>query len=153
VGLADDIMRLADEGRKVKLALSLHSLNDKVRTELMPINKKFNVAKLTAAIQYYYSKTKQRVTYEYILFDGINDTDEDIQCLAAFARIAPCKVNVIPFHSIDFTNPKGIAASLRPSKRLEKFVEALRRQHLTVMVRNSSGEDIDAACGQLAVKI
>jgi len=151
-GLADKIMRLADDGKKVKLAISLHTLDDSLRTKLMPINKKFNLDSLISAVQYYYKKTKRRPTYEYILFNGLNDTDEDVKRLIKLAKVVPCKINVIPFHSIDFTNPTGFAAHLQPSRRAEKFIEKLRKANLTVMVRSSAGEDIDAACGQLAVK-
>ena len=153
-GLTPNIRRMADENRKVKLAISLHSLDDKARTELMPINKKYNLTDLIDASQYYYKKLKQRITFEYILFDGWNDRDEDIHRLVKLSRNLPCKVNIIPFHSISFTHPTGFAARLRPTpkRRTEEFVERLRSYHVTVFVRSSAGEDIDAACGQLAVK-
>jgi 23S rRNA (adenine2503-C2)-methyltransferase len=150
-GRADKIMRMADEQRRVKLAVSLHSAVDETRATLMPINKRFGISSLLSALEYYYSRVKQRVTYEYIFFDGINDTDREVAQLIKFARRVPCKINVIPFHSIAFTMPRGLSASLRPSARLIEIVDKLRAHHLTVMVRSSAGEDIDAACGQLAV--
>ena len=152
-GWAERIRRMADEGRKAKLAISLHSTRDDVRTKLMPINKKFPVRELLDAVRYYYKKIKQRVTYEYILFDGINDTERDLHDLIKFVKAVPSKVNIVPFHSIAFTHPDGFAASLHPtpSKRVEKFVEGLRSSHITVMIRSNAGEDIDAACGQLAL--
>lgn len=151
-GWADRIRQMADDRCKAKLAVSLHSANDATRSMLMPINKKFNLESLLAAIEYYYSKTKVRVTYEYIFFDGINDSVKDVQQLIKFARRVPSKINVIPFHSIAFAAPAGIAAGLKPSRRLSEIVDTLRDQNLTVMVRSNAGEDIDAACGQLAVK-
>ncbi len=152
-GWAENIRRLADEKRKVRLAVSLHTLDDALRTKLMPLNRRFDLEKLLDSVQYYYEKTKERVTYEYILLDGLNDTDEDIRRLAAISKKVPCKINIIPFHPIDFTHPTGFAASLRAASpaRMERFVQKLRAANITVMVRNSAGEDIEAACGQLAV--
>ena len=151
-GWADKIRQMGDESRRVKLAVSLHSAVDATRTKLMPINKKFNLKMLLSALDYYYSRTKQRITYEYIFFDGVNDSDRDVEQLISLARRVPSKINVIPYHPIDFTHPSGFSASLRPSRRTAQIVERLRASNLTVMVRSSSGEDIDAACGQLAVK-
>jgi 23S rRNA (adenine2503-C2)-methyltransferase len=150
-GRADRIRRMGEEGRTVKLAVSLHSAVDATRTLLMPINKKYPLAVLAEALAAYYAKTRQRLTFEVILFDGLNDTDREVERLIAFARRIPSKVNIIPFHPISFTHPTGFAASLRPSMRLEEIVERMRTAHLTVMVRSSAGEDIDAACGQLAL--
>jgi 23S rRNA (adenine2503-C2)-methyltransferase len=152
-GWAERIRQMADEGRKVKLAVSLHSLDNRVRTNLMPINRKFDVEELIDAVQYYYRKTKLRVTYEYILFDGLNDRDEDIRRLIDLSKSVPSKVNIVPYHSIERTHPTGLSASLRPTplRRTEIFVKRLREAHVTVFVRSSAGEDIDAACGQLAI--
>ena len=153
-GWVPKIRQMADENRKVKLAVSLHTLDDAARSELMPVNRKFPVAGLLDAVQYYYRKVKQRVTFEYILFDGWNDTAADVAKLIKLAKTVPCKLNIIPFHSIEFVHPTGIAARLHPSppRRIEEFVRQLRAAHVTVFVRSSAGEDIDAACGQLAVK-
>lgn len=153
-GWVPKIRQMADERRKVKLAVSLHSLNDEARTSLMPINAKYPLAELLESIQYYYKKTKQRVTFEYILFDNWNDRDEDVRKLVKLSKSIPCKINIIPFHRIDFAEPAGIALQLRPTplKRAEEFVKMLRDAHVSVFVRSSSGEDIDAACGQLVVK-
>jgi 23S rRNA (adenine2503-C2)-methyltransferase len=155
-GWADGIRRMADEKRKVKLAVSLHTLDNDLRTKLMPLNRKFDLKKIIEAVRYYYEKTRHRVTYEYILLGGLNDNDEDIRRLVSLARKIPCKINVIPFHPIEFTLPdkSGFAAALRPTspERMERFVEKLRDANITVMVRSSSGKDIEAACGQLVVK-
>ncbi len=151
-GWSPKIRQMADEQRKVKLAVSLHSLDENTRSALMPLNQKFSLSELLDAVQYYYKKTRQRATFEYILFDGWNDTDEDIARLVRLSKKIPSKFNIIPFHSIEFVRPTGVAAQLHPSKRLNEFVRRLREAHVTVFVRSSAGEDIDAACGQLAVK-
>jgi 23S rRNA (adenine2503-C2)-methyltransferase len=153
-GWSTKIRQMADEKRTVKLPISLHTLDEQKRLALMPITKKFSLADLIDAASYYYRKTKRRLTFEYILFDGWNDQEQDVQRLVKLSKQIPCKVNIIPFHSIDFTHPMGIAAQLHPTRSVdvEAFADRLRRQHLTVFVRSSSGEDIDAACGQLAVK-
>jgi 23S rRNA (adenine2503-C2)-methyltransferase len=152
-GYADKIRQMADEERPVKLALSLHSLDNDKRTQLMPITKKFSVDELIKALEYYYHKTRRRPTFEYILFDGFNDTTADIKLFVKLSRRIPCKVNLIPFHSIAFMHPSGFGASLKPTPilHIEAFADALRKSDITVMVRGSSGQDINAACGQLAV--
>jgi 23S rRNA (adenine2503-C2)-methyltransferase len=153
-GYADGIRRMADENRKVKLALSLHSLDNEKRGMLMPITKKYSVSDLIDALEYYYRKTRHRPTFEYILFDGFNDTGSDIKKFEHLAKRIPCKVNIIPYHSIDFTHPSGFAASLKPTPRahMEAFAARLRQVNITVMIRSSSGQDINAACGQLAIE-
>lgn len=153
-GLADRIRRMADEKRKIKLAISLHATTDEVRQRLMPINKKFPLEDLLDAASYYYRQTRRRITYEYILFDGINDGDDDVRRLVKLTRRVPSKVNIIPFHPIDSAYPEGIPLQLNPTPRprIERFAAALRERQVTVMLRSSSGHDIDAACGQLAVR-
>jgi 23S rRNA (adenine2503-C2)-methyltransferase len=151
-GWAEKIRQMADEDRGVKLAVSLHSAVEETRTKLMPITRRFGLGALTEALEYYYSRQKQQVTFEYIFFDNVNDTPPEVARLIQLARRIPSKLNIIPFHSIDFVAPTGIAAILRPSKRMKEIVEHLRRSGLTVMIRSSAGEDIDAACGQLAVE-
>jgi 23S rRNA (adenine2503-C2)-methyltransferase len=152
-GWADRIRQLGDEHRRTKLAVSLHAADDATRTKLMPINKRFPLDSLLSALEYYHACTKQRVTYEYIFFDGINDSDADVTRLASLAQRVPCKVNVIPFHSIDFMPLSRFAATLRPSPRTADIIDRLRSRNLSVFVRSSAGEDIDAACGQLAVDL
>lgn len=153
-GWVDGIIQMADEDKKIKLAISLHSLYDGVRSKLMPLNKKFNIKQLLDAVEYYYRKIKIRVTFEYILFAGINDTQEDVKSLVKLSKTIPCKINIIPFHNIGFTNPKGFAANLHPvpMREADKFANLLRKNHVTAFIRSSAGEDIAAACGQLAVK-
>lgn len=152
-GLPDEIRKFADAKLGVKLALSLHATTDTLRTRLMPINKRYPIAQLLDAMEYYYRKTKIPVTYEYIVFEALNDTEADAKRLAKIARRMPSKVNIIPFHKIDFTNPTGVSAELHPTaeEKLESFIAKLRELGVRVMVRSSSGLDIEAACGQLAL--
>lgn len=152
-GLPDEIRKFADEGLGVKLALSLHATTDELRSKLMPINRRYPLGEILAAMEYYYQKTHIPVTYEYILFEGLNDSEADAKRIARFARRMPSKVNVIPFHKIDFTHPTGISAELHPTtkEKFNDFIALLKREGAQVMVRSSSGEDIEAACGQLAI--
>ncbi|MCK9408194.1 MAG: 23S rRNA (adenine(2503)-C(2))-methyltransferase RlmN [Bacteroidetes bacterium] len=153
-GYANHIRKMADEDRKIKLALSLHSLRSEVRAELMPITKKFEVEDLLAALEYYNKKTKKSVMLEYIVFEGVNDTEQDVQLLVKASRRLDCRVNLIPFHSIEFTNPQGYSAGLHGASKegVEKFWQQLRSHDVITFIRHSAGVDIDAACGQLAVK-
>jgi 23S rRNA (adenine2503-C2)-methyltransferase len=151
-GWAENIRRMGDEERTARLALSLHSAVESTRSRLMPVTRKFGLADLRAALEHYYRATRQRVTYEVVFFDGINDTDKEVAALIKFARVVPCKINVIPFHTILFTGTTGIGATLRPSRKQDRIVERLRAENLTVMIRSSAGEDIEGACGQLAVR-
>ncbi len=152
-GVVPGIIRMADEGRIIKLAVSLHATTQEKRLQLMPVAKKWTLDVLLDAIDYYYRKTRKSVTYEYIVFSGINDSLDDIRRLGRIARRIPTKINLIPFHDIDFTHPTGIAADLRPASpdRFQWFIDRLREEDVQVLVRSSSGLDIDAACGQLAL--
>jgi 23S rRNA (adenine2503-C2)-methyltransferase len=152
-GIAPAMEKFAYEKLGVKLALSLHATDDKLRTRLMPINKKYPLEEVLRAMEVYYRETKIPVTYEYILFKDLNDTLADAKRIARITRRCPSKVNVIPFHKIDFTNPTGIAAELKPAsqKDFQEFLDALKNEGVQVMVRSSSGQDIEAACGQLAL--
>jgi 23S rRNA (adenine2503-C2)-methyltransferase len=154
VGLVPQIKQMADEKRKMKLAISLHSLDDKVRKEIMPIAKKYPLDELLDSIQYYYKKTKLRPTFEYILFENVNDRHEDAKSLIKLSKIIPCKVNIIPFHDNEITRSIKSSIHLKPTSKesSEKFIETLRKNHVTVFARSSAGKDINAACGQLAVE-
>jgi 23S rRNA (adenine2503-C2)-methyltransferase len=151
-GIVPGIIRMADEAKQIKLALSLHGTTQGQREAIMPIANKYSLKELGDALEYYYRKTKKPITFEYILFDGFNDTMEDVMRLAKITRRFPSKVNVIPFHTIEFTAPEGISASLKPAPEstFHAFIKALKQEDVTVMIRSSSGLDIDAACGQLA---
>ena len=152
-GIPDAIKNFANEGLNVKLALSLHATTNALRTQLMPINKRYPLDEVLAAMEDYYKITGRPVTYEYIVFDGLNDTPADAARLAKIARRVPSRVNIIPFHPIDFTHPTGFAAELRPASKtsFDRFITALKDAGVTALVRTSSGKDIEAACGQLAL--
>lgn len=151
-GIVPKILELAEIPKPVKLAISLHSTTNGVRQKIMPIAKKWNIQSLRESIVEYYRKTNIPITYEYILFDGLNNSTEDAKRLAKFSRTVPSKVNIIPFHDISFTNPTGFAKELKPASReqIDEFVTQLRNLGVNVYVRTSSGVDIEAACGQLA---
>jgi len=151
-GVVPGIIKMADEQRQIKLALSLHATTNGLREKLMPISKKWNIQAVMDALEYYYQKTRIPVTFEYILFQGLNDSQEDIKRLTKLTRRFPSKVNIIPFHPIDFTVPTGFAATLQPTsdEAFKNFQQQLLQNDVTVMIRSSSGVDIDAACGQLA---
>jgi 23S rRNA (adenine2503-C2)-methyltransferase len=151
VGLPDKIKELADAGRKVKLAISLHTLDEDLRKKLIPIANRYPIQSIIEAVKYYYNKIGLRITYEYILFEGLNDTDEDVKKLVELAKIVPCKINILKFHPVDFIRKDPILKKLKPSKRLEEFAQRLRENNLTVFIRSNAGEDIKAACGQLAI--
>lgn len=147
VGLAKLMKKLADDQAKINLALSLHSARDEVRDTIMPINKANPVADLADALKYWYAKTGRRVTYEYVVWKGINDKREDIEALVKFCHHIPCKVNLIEY------NPTGEDRFQQASEEaLEAYISALDRAGIVAKVRRSRGKDIDAACGQLANK-
>jgi 23S rRNA (adenine2503-C2)-methyltransferase len=138
---------MADDAVKFKLAVSLHSAIDEVRTSIMPFNAKFPLNDLREALQYWYAKTKNRITYEYVVWNGINDTKKDADALVEFCKFAPSKVNLIEYNPID----DGEFQQANPSA-LDMYVKVLESNNITVTVRRSRGKDIDAACGQLANK-
>jgi len=146
-GIAKMIVKLADDGAKFNLALSLHAANDRKRDEIMPINESNTLATLEEALSYFYNKTGTRPTLEYIVFDKFNDSIEDANELAAFARKFPTKINLIEYNSIG----DGLFQK-SGEQRLNAFVRHLESKKLIVNLRRSRGKDIDAACGQLANK-
>ncbi|WP_312322413.1 23S rRNA (adenine(2503)-C(2))-methyltransferase RlmN [Soonwooa sp.] len=146
-GIPKMIKMLADEGLRVKLALSLHSAVEKTRNEIMPFSDKFPLTDIMDAMQYWYQKTGSVITFEYCVWKGINDKDEDIRALIKYARQVPSKVNLIQY------NPIGEGKfDHRSIEAEERYVRELEKAGVTVMVRKSRGGDIDAACGQLANK-
>lgn len=153
-GIPHKIKELADNEIRVKLALSLHSCFEKERSLIMPINEKYSLAENIEAIKYYIKKTKTRITFEYTMLKGINDREEDIKALTKLCKQLPAKINIIPFNSIAHMAPDGISAQLEPTPRnkIFEFVDKLRNSNITVMIRETQGDDIAAACGQLAVK-
>lgn len=146
-GVPKLIKRMADEEVRFKLAVSLHSAIDEIRTSIMPFNATFTLADLRESLIYWYEKTKSRITYEYVVWEGINDKKKDVDALVDFCRFAPSKVNLIEYNPIDdgeFQQASNAA--------IDMYVETLEKNGITVTVRRSRGKDIDAACGQLANK-
>ena len=146
-GVPKMIKKMADDEVKFKLAVSLHSAIDEVRTSIMPFNATFPLRDLREALIYWYEKTKNRITYEYIVWDGINDDRKDVDALVEFCKFAPSKVNIIEYNPID----DGVFQQAN-SKAIDLYVKVLEENNITVTVRRSRGKDIDAACGQLANK-
>lgn len=146
-GVPKIIKRLADDEAKIKLAVSLHAATDTVRTKIMPFNETFPLEDLREALEYWYSKTKSRITYEYIVWKDINDTKEDALALVKFCKYVPCKVNLIEYNPIDDGDFQQAS-----SKATDMYQAILEKNGITVTVRRSRGKDIDAACGQLANK-
>lgn len=146
-GIAKMIKKLGDDGVRFNLALSLHAANDQKRNEIMPINEQNSLKALSEALKYYFAKTKNPVTYEYIVFDGFNDSLQDAAELAKFCRHLPCKVNIIEYNPISMANFLNAEVD-----KIEAFAAHLRKQGIITNIRRSRGKDIDAACGQLAIK-
>ncbi|NLN32618.1 MAG: 23S rRNA (adenine(2503)-C(2))-methyltransferase RlmN [Flavobacteriaceae bacterium] len=146
-GIPKMIKMLADENIKVKLALSLHSAIEHKRNEIMPFSEKFPLTEIMEALQYWYKETGSVITFEYCVWGGINDGEEDIKALIKYCRKVPSKVNLIQY------NPIGEGKfDHRSIEAEERYVRELEKAGITVMVRRSRGGDIDAACGQLANK-
>ena len=173
VGFMNRIKKLADDIKNnpalsnVKLAFSLHSTDNGFRESLIPTGKINNLKKMYEEIVYFYRVTGNKITYEYIYFEGLNDTEYDINRLVKLSRMVPCNINIIPFHPVDFELTEPIKElneknqekinlskenSLSNSNKIYNFTEILRSKKVAVNIRASSGVDINAACGQLAVK-
>ena len=146
-GVPKIIKKMADDGVKFNLAVSLHSAIDEVRTSIMPFNINFPLDDLRASLEYWYEKTERIITYEYIVWKGINDRKEDIQALVKFCSYVPCKVNLIEYNPIDDGEFQQASSSA-----INSYISNLEMHDITVNVRRSRGKDIDAACGQLANK-
>ncbi|CAM4328970.1 23S rRNA (adenine(2503)-C(2))-methyltransferase RlmN [Zobellia nedashkovskayae] len=146
-GVPKMIRKMADDEVKFKLAVSLHSAIDEIRTSIMPFNATFTLADLREALEYWYSKTKSRITYEYVVWEGINDSQSDVDALVSFCKFAPSKVNLIEYNPIDDGEFQQASNSA-----IDMYVNTLERNGIVVTVRRSRGKDIDAACGQLANK-
>ena len=147
-GISKMIKKLADDEVKFNLAISLHSASDSKRELLMPINKKINLEELRESVRYFYDKTSSRITYEYILFKDLNDSLEDAQKLAKFARASPCKINLIEYNSVD-----DLPYEKSSNRVTDDFTAYLEKQNIIVNLRKSKGKDISAACGQLVNKL
>lgn len=146
-GIPKMIKKLADDEVRFKLAVSLHSAIDATRSQIMPFSENFPLKDLRESLEYWYAKTKSRVTYEYVVWKGINDDKKSIDALVKFCKYVPCKVNLIEYNPID--DGEFQQAS---EQAIKDYITALERNDIVVKVRRSRGKDIDAACGQLANK-
>ena len=147
-GMADKIYELADIDIPINLAVSLHQTNDMDRSALMPINKRFNLADLKRALEYYGDKTNNRITFEYTLIKNQNDGKKNIEELYNFAKNMKCHINLIPLNPIDEFDEK------RPSKsEIIEFKDKLEKKGFNVTIRRELGRDISASCGQLRRKV
>jgi len=146
-GIPKMIKKMADEEVKFNLAVSLHSAIDEVRTTIMPFNTHFPLRDLKESLEYWFEKTNRVITYEYIVWKGINDRKEDIIALVDFCKSVPCKVNLIEYNPIDAGEYQQASNAV-----INNYISNLEMNDITVNVRRSRGKDIDAACGQLANK-
>ena len=146
-GVPKMIRKLADDEVRFNLAVSLHSAIQETRERIMPFARKFTLDDLLDSIRYWYDKTGRIVTYEYVVWKGVNDGEQDIKALVHFCSQVPSKVNLIEYNPIDEGEFQQAS-----DERIEAYVHALERARIPVTVRRSRGKDIDAACGQLANK-
>ncbi|GAL61380.1 23S rRNA (adenine(2503)-C(2))-methyltransferase RlmN [Algibacter lectus] len=146
-GVPKMIKKMADDEVKFNLAVSLHSAIDEVRTRIMPFNETFPLKDLRESLEYWYLKTNRKISYEYVVWKDINDSQADIDAFVQFCKYVPCKVNIIEYNPID--DGEFQQAS---NEALENYISALEKNRIVVNVRRSRGKDIDAACGQLANK-
>lgn len=143
-GLAPQIRQLADQPLQIRLAISLHGATDEVRTQIMPVNRKYPLAVLLDACRYYLQRKKQKLTFEYILIDNVNDTEAQALALAKLAAELEAKVNLIPYNTVE-----GLDWTRPPLARQQAFQHTLRARGVSATLRREKGHDIAAACGQL----
>ena len=146
-GVPKMIRKLADDEVKFKLAVSLHSAIEEIRSRIMPFSASFPLIDLREALEYWYKKTKSKISYEYVVWKDINDNKASIDALVKFCKYVPCKVNLIEYNPID--DGEFQQAS---QESIHAYIKALEASGIVVKVRRSRGKDIDAACGQLANK-
>jgi 23S rRNA (adenine2503-C2)-methyltransferase len=146
-GVVPHIERLLGEGLSIGLAISLNACNDRMRGELMPINKKYPIASLIDVAKRYYARTARRVTFEYVLIEGRTDTPEAAEALGKLLGGFPCKVNLIP------VNPAAEALLAPNDAAVQRFADALYARGIAATVRKSRGRDISGACGQLTAEL
>jgi 23S rRNA (adenine2503-C2)-methyltransferase len=146
-GVSKMIKKMADDEVKFKLAVSLHSAIEETRNKIMPFTKSFPLTELREALEYWYLKTKSKITYEYVVWKDINDDKASIDALVKFCKYVPCKVNLIEYNPID--DGEFQQAS---NEAIENYIKSLEKNNIVAKVRRSRGKDIDAACGQLANK-
>lgn len=146
-GIPKMIKKMADDQVKFKLAVSLHSAIDSIRSRIMPFSSSFPLVELREALEYWYRNTRSKVSYEYVVWKGINDDRASIEALVKFCKYVPCKVNLIEYNPIDEGEFQQAS-----QETIEAYIKALEQIGIVVKVRRSRGKDIDAACGQLANK-
>jgi len=146
-GVPKMIKKMADDDVKFNLAVSLHSAIDDIRSRIMPFSQSFPLADLRESLEYWYRKTKSKISFEYVVWKGINDDKASIDALVKFCKYVPCKVNLIEYNPID--DGEFQQAS---EESINAYIKALEASGIVVKVRRSRGKDIDAACGQLANK-
>jgi 23S rRNA (adenine2503-C2)-methyltransferase len=146
-GLAPQIKKLADEPLQSRLAISLHGATDEVRNRIMPVNRRFNLTTLLGACDYYASKKKQRIYFEYILIAGVNDSEEQAHLLAGHARRIGARINLIPYNTVE-----GLEWSRPSHEKQERFLAIVRSHDVVATLRREKGHDIEAACGQLRLQ-
>ena len=144
-GLVKQIDKLAELGLQLTLSVSLHAPEDSTRSELMPVNKSVGVETLMDTCRRYFQTTGRRISYEYAMIDGVNDSDAQADRLAELLRGQPGHVNLIPLNNVE-------ESPLRPSRRVREFQKRLESRGVTATVRRRLGGDIDASCGQLRRK-
>ncbi len=143
-GLVPEIERLAEKNLGLTLSISLHATNDSTRSNIMPINKRHNLQELLGACKRYFAKTGRRISYEYALIDGVNDTTAEARALAKLVRGQNCHVNLIPINAV-----KERSTKRSTPENVAKFRAELEKQGINATIRRELGKDIDAACGQL----
>ena len=146
-GISKMIRKLADDNVKVNLALSLHAASEEIRNNIMPIGDSNSLNDLRDSLKYYFSKTKRKITYEYVLLKDVNDRIKDADDLYKFTKHIPSKVNLIEYNPVD-----GLGFEKSTEKSTELFMNHLDSRRVNVGLRRSRGKDINAACGQLANK-
>ena len=146
-GLAPRIRQLADEPPQYRLAVSLHGATDEVRARLMPVNRKYPLAELGAACEYYVQRKGKMITLEYILIAGVNDSLDQVAPLAALSRRLHAKVNLIPYNQVE-----GLRWERPTDAVCDAFLQGLEKRQVTATLRHEKGHDIDAACGQLRLR-
>ena len=146
-GVSKIIFQMADQKPQWKLAVSLHSAVEETRNKIMPFTQKFPLDELKASLLHWYAKTKSKITFEYVVWEGINDSQKEIDALVKFCLDVPSKVNLIEYNPIDESDFRQAAEGV-----INRYIQALETNKIAVTVRRSRGKDIDAACGQLANK-
>jgi 23S rRNA (adenine2503-C2)-methyltransferase len=147
-GLAPQIRELAGHPVPVRLAISLHGATDEVREQIMPVNKKYPLQELFDACAYFTSQRKQKLGFEYILIKDVNDSLEQARLLARQARRLNAKVNLIPYNTVE-----GLPWERPDEQRQQEFVRTVRAGGVVATIRREKGHDIDAACGQLRLRV